>query len=109
MRKCPTTVSRRIAAALWHEERRVHYLSDEARIMTLAQDDAAGLGGADESGLDSAFHPIMQRSQLARDLCRIYEASSFYEELKSSIVLESMATKRFLGRQTINEQVLMLR
>jgi len=87
----------------------VHYLSDEARIMTLAQDDAAGLGGADESGLDSAFHPIMQRSQLARDLCRIYEASSFYEELKSSIVLESMATKRFLGRQTINEQVLMLR
>lgn len=68
---CYHEVSKRIAAALWHEERRVAYLSEEAKIMTSTQDDMSS-GMPDES-LDAPYHFILQRTQLARDLRRIFE------------------------------------
>ena len=70
MVNCYHEVSKRIAAALWHEERRIAYLSEEAKIMTTAQDDIAG---NPEDSPKSPFHLILQQSQLARDLRTIYE------------------------------------
>ena len=69
---CYHEISQRVAAALLHEERRVAYLSEEAKIMTSAQDDLSCVLDPDMA-LESPFHLIQQRSQLARDLRRIYE------------------------------------
>ena len=71
MVNCYHEVSKRIAAALKHEERRVAYLSKEAKIMTSTQEDMSS--DLPDDTLDSHCHLILQRSQLARDLRRIYE------------------------------------
>lgn len=68
---CYHEVSKRIAAALWHEERRMAYLSREAKIMTTTQEDMAS--GLPDDTVDAPYHLILQRSQLARDLRRVYE------------------------------------
>ncbi|EFX76720.1 hypothetical protein DAPPUDRAFT_54916 [Daphnia pulex] len=68
---CYHEVSKRIAAALWHEERRVAYLSEEAKVMTSTQDDISS--ELPDDPLDVPYHLILQRSQLARDLRRVYE------------------------------------
>ncbi|KAI9564992.1 hypothetical protein GHT06_008734 [Daphnia sinensis] len=68
---CYHEVSKRIAAALWHEERRVAYLSAEAKLMTSTQDDVSS--ELPDDPLDVPYHLILQRSQLARDLRRVYE------------------------------------
>lgn len=69
---CYHEVSRRLAAALWHEERRVAYLSREAKIMTSTQEDMS-TGLLSDDNHDARYHEILQRSQLARDLRRVYE------------------------------------
>ena len=71
MVNCYHEVSKRLAAGLWHEERRVAYLSEEAKIMT-TQDDMSSHGLPDEC-LDPPYHFILQRTQLARDLRRVFE------------------------------------
>jgi len=67
---CYHEVSKRIAAALRHEERRVAYLSEEAKIMTSAQEDLSGM--LDEL-LDTHYQLVLQESQLAGELRRVYE------------------------------------
>ena len=71
MVNCYHEVSKRLAAGLWHEERRVAYLSEEAKIMT-TQDDMSSHGLPDEC-LDPPYHFILQRTQLAQDLRRVFE------------------------------------
>ena len=53
-----------------HEERRVAYLSEEAKIMTSAHDDLSGM--LDEL-LDTHYQTVLQQSQLAGELRRVYE------------------------------------
>ena len=53
-----------------HEERRVAYLSEEAKIMTSAQDDLSGM--VDELP-DAHYQSVLQQSQLAGELRRVYE------------------------------------
>ena len=78
---CAGSFSQHIGAALRNEERRVGYLTAEAKIMDNAANEVAedkrlattAMSGTSGSPM-SPFELAKERSQLARDLKEIYEA-----------------------------------
>uniref|UniRef100_A0A8C4T3R1 GATOR complex protein NPRL3 n=1 Tax=Erpetoichthys calabaricus TaxID=27687 RepID=A0A8C4T3R1_ERPCA len=68
---CMHNLSRRIAIALQHEERRCQYLTREAKLMLAAQDDVTAIA---ESNPHCPFHNILPKSKLARDLKEAYDS-----------------------------------
>ncbi|XP_051789763.1 GATOR complex protein NPRL3 isoform X2 [Erpetoichthys calabaricus] len=70
---CMHNLSRRIAIALQHEERRCQYLTREAKLMLAAQDDVTAIAETDGSP-HCPFHNILPKSKLARDLKEAYDS-----------------------------------
>ncbi|XP_061404914.1 GATOR1 complex protein NPRL3 isoform X1 [Lethenteron reissneri] len=68
---CMHNLSRRMAVALRHEERRCQYLTREAKLMLAVQDEISALH--DGSPPPSPFHHILPKSKLARDLKEAYD------------------------------------
>ncbi|KAJ8251208.1 hypothetical protein GJAV_G00218500 [Gymnothorax javanicus] len=70
---CMHNLSRRIAIALQHEERRCQYLTREAKLMLAAQDEVTAVTDADGSP-QSPFRQILPKCKLARDLKEAYDS-----------------------------------
>ncbi|CAL8303272.1 unnamed protein product [Merluccius merluccius] len=66
-------LSRRIAIALQHEERRCQYLTREAKLMLAVQDEITNITETDESP-QSPFRQILPKCKLARDLKEAYDS-----------------------------------
>uniref|UniRef100_A0A7N8XBA7 GATOR complex protein NPRL3 n=1 Tax=Mastacembelus armatus TaxID=205130 RepID=A0A7N8XBA7_9TELE len=69
---CMHNLSRRIAIALQHEERRCQYLTREAKLMLAAQDEITTMTEMDGSP-QSPFRQILPKCKLARDLKEAYD------------------------------------
>ncbi|XP_041825339.1 GATOR complex protein NPRL3 isoform X3 [Melanotaenia boesemani] len=70
---CMHNLSRRIAIALQHEERRCHYLTREAKLMLAVQDEITTMTETD--GIpQSPFRQILPKCKLARDLKEAYDS-----------------------------------
>ena len=72
--ECYHDLSRHIGAAIRNEERRVGYLTAEAKTMDEAADHASSMP---EDTRVSAFELAQDRSQLAKDLKEIYESMRY--------------------------------
>ncbi|KAG5832170.1 hypothetical protein ANANG_G00288250 [Anguilla anguilla] len=70
---CMHNLSRRIAIALQHEERRCQYLTREAKLMLAAQDEVTTMTETDGSP-QSPFRQILPKCKLARDLKEAYDS-----------------------------------
>ncbi|TRY89191.1 hypothetical protein DNTS_025383 [Danionella cerebrum] len=70
---CMHNLSRRIAIALQHEERRCQYLTREAKLMMALQDEVTTLPDTD-GGPQSPFRQILPKCKLARDLKEAYDS-----------------------------------
>ncbi|XP_056143532.1 GATOR complex protein NPRL3 isoform X2 [Lampris incognitus] len=70
---CMHNLSRRIAIALQHEERRCQYLTREAKLMLAVQDEITTMTETDESP-QSPFRQILPKCKLARDLKEAYDS-----------------------------------
>uniref|UniRef100_A0A668AUF1 GATOR complex protein NPRL3 n=1 Tax=Myripristis murdjan TaxID=586833 RepID=A0A668AUF1_9TELE len=68
---CMHNLSRRIAIALQHEERRCQYLTREAKLMLAVQDEITTMT---ESDPQSPFRQILPKCKLARDLKEAYDS-----------------------------------
>uniref|UniRef100_A0A673W2R5 GATOR complex protein NPRL3 n=1 Tax=Salmo trutta TaxID=8032 RepID=A0A673W2R5_SALTR len=68
---CMHNLSRRIAIALQHEERRCQYLTREAKLMLAVQDEVTNMT---ESDPQSPFRQILPKCKLARDLKEAYDS-----------------------------------
>ncbi|MEQ2244796.1 Nitrogen permease regulator-like 3, partial [Ilyodon furcidens] len=66
---CMHNLSRRIAIALQHEERRCQYLTREAKLMLAMQDEITTMNGNPQS----PFKQILPKCKLARDLKEVYD------------------------------------
>ncbi|MBN3283359.1 NPRL3 protein, partial [Polyodon spathula] len=69
---CMHNLSRRIAIALQHEERRCQYLTREAKLMLAIQDEVTTMSETDGDP-QSPFHHILPKCKLARDLKEAYD------------------------------------
>ncbi|XP_076865428.1 GATOR1 complex protein NPRL3 [Brachyhypopomus gauderio] len=70
---CMHTLSRRLAVALQHEERRCQYLTREAKMMLAVQDEVTA--AAETDGMpQSPFRHILPKCKLARDLTEAYDS-----------------------------------
>ncbi|XP_041735672.1 GATOR complex protein NPRL3 isoform X2 [Coregonus clupeaformis] len=70
---CMHNLSRRIAIALQHEERRCQYLTREAKLMLAVQDEVTTMTETDGSP-QSPFRQILPKCKLARDLKEAYDS-----------------------------------
>lgn len=70
---CMHNLSRRIAIALQHEERRCQYLTREAKLMLAVQDEITTTTETDRSP-QSPFRQILPKCKLARDLKEAYDS-----------------------------------
>eukprot|EP00064_Thunnus_orientalis_P010252 superscaffoldBa00001374_g10278 len=70
---CMHNLSRRIAIALQHEERRCQYLTREAKLMLAVQDEITTMTETDGSP-QSPFRQILPKCKLARDLKEAYDS-----------------------------------
>ncbi|XP_020788338.1 GATOR complex protein NPRL3 isoform X1 [Boleophthalmus pectinirostris] len=70
---CMHNLSRRIAIALQHEERRCQYLTREAKLMLSVQDEITTMTETDGSP-QSPFRQILPKCKLARDLKDAYDS-----------------------------------
>ncbi|XP_030646130.1 GATOR1 complex protein NPRL3 isoform X4 [Chanos chanos] len=70
---CMHNLSRRIAIALQHEERRCQYLTREAKLMLAVQDEVTTMTETDGSP-QSPFRQILPKCKLARDLKQAYDS-----------------------------------
>uniref|UniRef100_UPI0037E9159A GATOR1 complex protein NPRL3 isoform X2 n=1 Tax=Semicossyphus pulcher TaxID=241346 RepID=UPI0037E9159A len=70
---CMHNLSRRIAIALQHEERRCQYLTREAKLMLAVQDEITTMTETDGSP-HSPFRQILPKCKLARDLKEAYDS-----------------------------------
>ncbi|XP_062999012.1 GATOR1 complex protein NPRL3 isoform X3 [Elgaria multicarinata webbii] len=70
---CLHNLSRRIAIALQHEERRCQYLTREAKLILAIQDEVSAMAEATE-GPQSPFLHILPKCKLARDLKEAYDS-----------------------------------
>uniref|UniRef100_A0A8C1UZA9 GATOR complex protein NPRL3 n=1 Tax=Cyprinus carpio TaxID=7962 RepID=A0A8C1UZA9_CYPCA len=70
---CMHNLSRRIAIALQHEERRCQYLTREAKLMLAVQDEVTTMTETDGSP-QSPFRQILPKCKLARDLKEVYDS-----------------------------------
>uniref|UniRef100_A0A3P8Z2E3 GATOR complex protein NPRL3 n=1 Tax=Esox lucius TaxID=8010 RepID=A0A3P8Z2E3_ESOLU len=70
---CMRNLSRRIAVALQHEERRCQYLTREAKLMLAVQDEVTTMTETDGSP-QSPFRQILPKCKLARDLKEAYDS-----------------------------------
>ncbi|XP_041086853.1 GATOR complex protein NPRL3-like isoform X2 [Polyodon spathula] len=68
---CMHNLSRRIAIALQHEERRCQYLTREAKLMLAIQDEVTTVADGEPQ---SPFHHILPKCKLARDLKEAYDS-----------------------------------
>ncbi|XP_061702775.1 GATOR complex protein NPRL3 [Syngnathoides biaculeatus] len=68
---CMQNLSRRIAIALQHEERRCQYLTREAKLMLAVQDEITTVS---ETSPQSPFRQILPKCKLAKDLKEAYES-----------------------------------
>ncbi|KAK5613579.1 Nitrogen permease regulator-like 3 [Crenichthys baileyi] len=66
---CMHNLSRRIAIALQHEERRCQYLTREAKLMLAMQDEITTMNGNPQS----PFKQILPKCKLARDLKEVHD------------------------------------
>ncbi|XP_048847490.1 GATOR complex protein NPRL3 isoform X2 [Brienomyrus brachyistius] len=71
---CMHTLSRRIAVALQHEERRCQYLTREAKLMLAMQDEVTTLTETADAGPQSPFRQILPKCKLAQDLKEAYDS-----------------------------------
>ncbi|XP_066546389.1 GATOR1 complex protein NPRL3 isoform X2 [Amia ocellicauda] len=69
---CMHNLSRRIAIALQHEERRCQYLTREAKLMLAMQDEVTTM--TENGGPQSPFRQILPKCKLARDLQEVYDS-----------------------------------
>ncbi|KAK2893667.1 hypothetical protein Q8A73_016151 [Channa argus] len=70
---CMHNLSRRIAIALQHEERRCQYLTREAKLMLAVQDEITTMAETNGSP-QSPFKQILPKCKLARDLKEAYDS-----------------------------------
>ncbi|KAK2833251.1 hypothetical protein Q5P01_017140 [Channa striata] len=70
---CMHNLSRRIAIALQHEERRCQYLTREAKLMLAVQDEITTMAETNGSP-QSPFRQILPKCKLARDLKEAYDS-----------------------------------
>ncbi|KAM6905562.1 GATOR1 complex protein NPRL3 isoform 1-T2 [Xenentodon cancila] len=70
---CMHNLSRRIAIALQHEERRCQYLTREAKLMLAVQDEITTMTEID-AGPQSPFRQILPKCKLAKDLKEAYDS-----------------------------------
>ncbi|XP_037332532.2 GATOR complex protein NPRL3 isoform X3 [Pungitius pungitius] len=70
---CMHNLSRRIAIAMQHEERRCQYLTREAKLMLAVQDEITTVTETDGSP-QSPFRQILPKCKLARDLKEAYDS-----------------------------------
>ncbi|XP_036945312.1 GATOR complex protein NPRL3 isoform X3 [Acanthopagrus latus] len=70
---CMHNLSRRIAIALQHEERRCQYLTREAKLMLAVQEEITTMTETDGSP-QSPFRQILPKCKLARDLKEAYDS-----------------------------------
>ncbi|XP_061761042.1 GATOR complex protein NPRL3 isoform X1 [Nerophis ophidion] len=70
---CMHNLSRRIAIALQHEERRCQYLTREAKLMLAVQDEITTVTETDESP-QSPFRQILPKCKLAKDLKEAFDS-----------------------------------
>ncbi|KAL4659116.1 nitrogen permease regulator 3-like protein isoform X2 [Arapaima gigas] len=70
---CMHNLSRRIAIALQHEERRCQYLTREAKLMLAVQDEVTATTESENSP-QSPFRQILPKCKLARDLKEAYDS-----------------------------------
>ncbi|XP_010778328.1 GATOR1 complex protein NPRL3 isoform X3 [Notothenia coriiceps] len=70
---CMHNLSRRIAIALQHEERRCQYLTREAKLMLAVQDEITTMTET-EASPQSPFRQILPKCKLARDLKEAYDS-----------------------------------
>lgn len=70
---CMHNLSRRIAIALQHEERRCQYLTREAKLMLAVQDEITTMTETDGNP-QSPFRQILPKCKLARDLKEAYDS-----------------------------------
>ncbi|XP_061604368.1 GATOR complex protein NPRL3 isoform X2 [Phyllopteryx taeniolatus] len=68
---CMQNLSRRIAIALQHEERRCQYLTREAKFMLAVQDEITTVS---ETSPQSPFRQILPKCKLAKDLKEAYDS-----------------------------------
>ncbi|XP_077383329.1 GATOR1 complex protein NPRL3 isoform X2 [Festucalex cinctus] len=68
---CMQNLSRRIAIALQHEERRCQYLTREAKLMLAVQDEITTVS---EMSPQSPFRQILPKCKLAKDLKEAYDS-----------------------------------
>ncbi|XP_062841873.1 GATOR1 complex protein NPRL3-like [Trichomycterus rosablanca] len=73
---CMHNLSRRLAIALQHEERRCQYLTREAKLMLAVQDELTTMTETDGT-LQSPFRHILPKCKLARDLKEAYDRYEF--------------------------------
>ncbi|XP_077069580.1 GATOR1 complex protein NPRL3 isoform X2 [Siphateles boraxobius] len=69
---CMHNLSRRIAIALQHEERRCQYLTREAKLMLAVQDEVTTM--IENGTPQSPFRQILPKCKLARDLKEAYDS-----------------------------------
>ncbi|XP_072224278.1 GATOR1 complex protein NPRL3 isoform X2 [Leuresthes tenuis] len=69
---CMHNLSRRIAIALQHEERRCQYLTREAKLMLAVQDEITTV--TEKGSPQSPFRQILPKCKLARDLKEAYDS-----------------------------------
>ncbi|XP_022595140.1 GATOR complex protein NPRL3 isoform X2 [Seriola dumerili] len=69
---CMHNLSRRIAIALQHEERRCQYLTREAKLMLAVQDEITTM--TENGSPQSPFRQILPKCKLARDLKEAYDS-----------------------------------
>ncbi|XP_036003975.1 GATOR complex protein NPRL3 isoform X2 [Fundulus heteroclitus] len=69
---CMHNLSRRIAIALQHEERRCQYLTREAKLMLAVQDEITTV--TENGAPQSPFRQILPKCKLARDLNEAYDS-----------------------------------
>ncbi|XP_055079515.1 GATOR complex protein NPRL3 isoform X4 [Periophthalmus magnuspinnatus] len=69
---CMHNLSRRIAIALQHEERRCQYLTREAKLMLSVQDEITTM--TENGSPQSPFRHILPKCKLARDLKEAYDS-----------------------------------
>uniref|UniRef100_A0A3P8SWS1 GATOR complex protein NPRL3 n=1 Tax=Amphiprion percula TaxID=161767 RepID=A0A3P8SWS1_AMPPE len=69
---CMHNLSRRIAIALQHEERRCQYLTREAKLMLAVQDEITTM--TENESPQSPFRQILPKCKLARDLKEAYDS-----------------------------------
>ncbi|XP_069004903.1 GATOR1 complex protein NPRL3 isoform X2 [Embiotoca jacksoni] len=69
---CMHNLSRRIAIALQHEERRCQYLTREAKLMLAVQEEITTM--TENGSPQSPFRQILPKCKLARDLKEVYDS-----------------------------------